>query len=322
MKKVFVTMLLAIVTLFCVACSAESKTEPKYYTPFFDSLVKIEQISGESTQNKNGDNLNDSERSKCDEVFERINQYYELEIPKPSVKKSTFEDFYGYSMVNSIDVVASYDEETKTIFLFNELNEYNVSVLAHEYIHYVADMLNKYNTEYVGFVYAKNEYIMGRYFSEGACNYISTRVYPHPDDTSVYEYETHVASLFATTIGEKEFANTYFSGDLDMLRVDFNQALEDIYPYESFDGCEWEPFDTFIATQETYFHLLSRIDENPEVIIPAIFTLVNSMEETMFIYGEQKDLKKEFQEIIRMFIKNSYRIDWAGYSQIQEIADI
>lgn len=321
MKKFLVTMLLAVVTLFGTACNAESKAEPEFYTPCFDFLIELDYVSDETPTPELSHALSSSEKKKCYEVFETINTYYGLTVSKPKVEKSTFEDYYGFSMENSIMVTASYNPEKKTIFLFSDLDDYSISILAHEYIHYVADMLNN-SSMYQGFRYDKNGYAMGKYFDEGACNYISTRVYPHPDDTSVYEYETHVANLFAVAIGEKEFANAYFYGDLDMLRLDFNKAIENIYPCENFEGNEWNQFDTFIATQETYFNFLQIIDTNPDLIRPAVFQMVNSMEETMFFYGKQKNVKSHMQKIIKSFLDNSYMIDWNGYSQIKKIAEL
>lgn len=321
MKK-FVTMLLAVVTLFCTACSAESKAKPEFYTPCFDFLVELDQISKESTTTANGNELSYSEKEKCDEVFEKINTYYGLTIPKPHVEKTTFEDYYGVSSGNSIMVTATYNSEKNVIYLFSDLDEYTTSTLAHEYIHYVADVLGNKSSMCNGFRYDKNGYALGKYFNEGACNYISTKVYPHPKDTSIYEYETHIASLFATAIGEKEFTEAYFNGDLETLRLDFNKTIESIYPCENFEGSEFDQFDTLIATQEAYYNFLNIIDTNPELLTPAVFQLINSMEETMFIYGTQKGVKSEMQEITRTFLDNSYRIDWDGFSQIKQIAEI
>lgn len=322
MKKFLVTMLLAVVTLFGTACNAESKAEPEFYTPVFDFLVKLDQISEESTTNTSGNELSSSEKEKCYEVFETINTYYGLTVPKPPVEKTTFKDYYGFSTGNSITVTATYNAEKKTIFLFSDLDDYSTSILAHEYIHYVADVLDNKSSMCQGFRYDKNGYAMGKYFDEGACNYVSTRVYPHPNDTSIYEYETHVANLFAVAIGEKEFAKAYFYGDVDTLRLDFNKAVETIYPCENFEGNEWDQFDTLIATQEAYFNFLKIIDTNPDLLRPAVFQMVNSMEEMMFFYGKQRDVKSQMQEITRTFLKNSYMIDWAGFSEIEKIAEI
>lgn len=175
MKKILVTMLLAVVTLFCAACNAESKAEPEFYSPVFDFLVKLDQISEESTNNEyRGNELSSSEKEKCNEVFETINTYYGLTVPKPPVEKTTFEDYYGFSTENSITVTATYNTEKETIFLFSDLDDYSISILAHEYTHYVADMLHDKSSMHQGFRYDKNGYIMGKYFDEGACNYIST----------------------------------------------------------------------------------------------------------------------------------------------------
>ena len=322
MKKILVTMLLAVVTLFCAACNAESKTEPEFYAPVFDFLVKLDQISEESTTNTSGNELSSSEKEKCNEVFETINDYYGLTVPKPPVEKTTFEEYYGFSTGNSIMVTATYNTEKKTIFLFSDLDDYSISILAHEYIHYVADMLSNKSSMHQGFRYDKNGYTMGKYFDEGACNYISTRIYPHPNDTSIYEYETHVASLFAAAIGEKEFAKAYFHGDIDTLKSDFNSSLETIYPCENFDGKEWNQFDALIASEEAYFNFLKIIDTNPDLLRPAVFQMVNSMEEMMFFYGKQKAVKSQMQKITRTFLKDSYMIDWAGFSEIKKIAEL
>lgn len=148
------------------------------------------------------------------EVFEKIAGKYNLSnTDMPAIKSLTNDDFKSASSMN---VMARYSPELKTVIIAKNFGEEGKSYLCHEYFHYLSD--NKDDNS-LGFEYLidsnKETYLVGHGLNEGVTNFFSTKVYKHPEGTCIYEFETHIADMLSVAYGEEELWNYFINGDIE-----------------------------------------------------------------------------------------------------------
>ena len=296
-----------------------TEEEPKYYYSF-PLIVTVDHDNNDITdyEKYGGNELSDSQKDVCCQVYMNIITYYGLTDKKMPKFCSAKTMPYSNTKLN---VAAFYSSKDKTIYLkedFSGEDQYDLAILAHEICHSLVGDGNytMYNLD--------SNYATGMTFNEGCVNYISSQLYPYPSDVSVYEYPTHFVKLFANGIGEEKFRKAFFDWDIETMRQDFNEVVseyyknvEDIYH----PGLILSPFDALIGNLDMYDGLLNTItDETYENNRDLIMKLVNSMDEELVIYNVKKE-RTNASEIVKSFVANENRITWSYFSKLLEIAE-
>lgn len=256
--------------------------------------------------NPKGEKLKEDQIQKVSKIFENITNYYGIEKEMPEIRVVTEEEMN--SETGSINVTGKYFRDMNVIYIVEDFEE---ATVAHEMVHYLSGE---------GLIYVSNGMQFGRLFDEGVTNYLSTRIYEFPEEGyCVYELETHQAEMLASIIGEDKLAEAYFSGDITILRDEFNATLRDIYENEIVEGVELTPFDVYVGCIDAYFMFLSNIEYDTEVIIDYISMEADTIESMMMMYGRQKGKESELKELVKNLIANEEMIAWSYYTSFSEM---
>ncbi len=316
LKLIIITVLLIFVVSFIAVVIAEALDPRDYYIPCALVSPNTEDISEESYSDDfllaksiepSKDVLN-----KMHEIYNNLCDYYKLNKDEPRYRIISKKDLAKYYGSSSMEIHGLYSYKYQTIFVSDDFSTNSIPVIAHEMLHYLSDN----NDAMLGCKYEYQGKCFGYSLSEGLTNYFSSKVYPYPESSCVYEYETHIASLLAEAFGEEKLLSCYISSDITALKNDFNTTLSEIYTDEVVYGVRLSAFDVFVDNLEYYAILLNVIEEiNPQML----FNLVNSEEETLLNYCQYKGKEKEFSELTKTFLLNETLISWSYYSKIPEI---
>lgn len=331
MKKVIYALLMAICAIFILTscettansisdtASAVEMPEVRENVPsmYYPDIFYYEE--GEDSgvyEFSTSSEPNDYIYELANSVFAKVNKYYGIEKSAPNIKIVPNEEFD--MLTGGVEIFATYKSEDKTIYIKKSFSRRYVAVLAHEYLHYLSD-----NGDKQGLKYNNENALLAKAFNEGATNYLTIQVFNYPDDTCVYEFETHVAELFATSIGEEKFAKAYFESDIQTLKTEFNQKTQETYPVEEMNGYNFDQFDVLVATLDSYELWLNELGYTGNTVyIEPTMRAVNSVEQTMLYFANQSGKKDEALQIMRKFLKDEYQISWSYYSKIPELAEM
>lgn len=282
----------------------------KYYTyynpaPIFDDVQEDSNVAAE--QSPRGKELDEEQKHQVGEIFERLTEYYGIEKEMPEMRVISFEEMNG-GTGTAVDMTGRYDKQLNVIYITPKFEE---ATVAHEMMHYFSGD---------GLRYTFNGKRFGKFFSEGVTNYLSTKLYPFPDEVySIYELETHQAEMLATVIGDDKLAEAYFTGDITSLREDFNSTLSDWYGNVILEDVELTPFDIYVGCIDAYFMFMTFIDEDTETVIEYISLEADTIESMMLAYGIKKGKSEEQKKLINKLLQNEDRISWSYYTSFSEM---
>lgn len=306
-SAVSAVVVIIVTALIIVAAVTEKKQGYDYY---YEQPIAYKTTETSPTSDQDDEEyvqLNKETLDTCQGIYNTIIQYYNLSNPMPA-----FYATHTY-MKGESAIYGHYDREKNVIFVSEDVDdkEMFIAVVAHEICHY---LVNK--EEFAGYGYMVEDYTFGTQLEEGCTNYISTKVYPFPKGTCVYEYETHCAEILANAYGEEKFVEDYFNHDFQSIRDDFNTALKDVYP--DCDGTEYVPikmttFDVFAGNLELYNACLNISDTN------GLRMCANSCEEQLLKYSQQKG--KDSTKYTRLLIDNQYMIPWSRVTDFNKIME-
>ena len=288
MKKLIVSLLFVVCCMIFSACKAEEIRY--YYSAPVASVENEEKISSEITS------ISDEQKEICLEVYQKLVSYYKIEKTVPNFSYFGKNDYSDTETL--MNVRAYYDSNNKTVYIktgFSK-NKNDIATVCHELLHYLSD-----NGE--GAYYTVGKYRLGNKFLEGVTNYLSTQIYEFDGSTSIYEFETHVAKMFANAFGEDNLRKSYFTNDWSSLKADFDALMCEYYPNEEYEEETFSPFDVFMGNMNTYNLLLSVIDVFPESM-QDIIKVCDSCEEEIYLYNSVKGNKDSAEVIIKDFLKN------------------
>ena len=297
MRKVYVVVTLVIVLALAGCCDAKYYCNEAYASPVEEKQEEQEEeivlLEGE-------------ELELCQKVYTDVSEFYSISKEPPTFCVMQ-EDLSDRNM--QVDAYSNKDK----IYVRSgaALTEEGKALIAHELCHYFGKV-----------TYEEQNYTFGRSFNEGVTNYLSTQVYAFPEDFCIYEYETHIAKMFASAIGEEELRNCYFNSDVEKLRSDFNETMKDIYPeHERMprSNIKVTAFEIFVGNLDWYSANLAVIAPGPDFYATKamIGTLVNSCEEEMLKYNEQKGV--DARELTRQLVVNERQIGWSYISKFNEM---
>ena len=298
MRKVYVVCVTLVMVLALAGCC-----DAKYYCneAYANPVEEMQEEAEVETVLLEGEEL-----ELCQKVYTDVSEYFSINKEPPTFcvmqeeKNSANMQVDGYSFKNNIYVRPG-----------AVLTESGKALIAHEVCHYLGNL-----------TYEEQNYSFGKSFNEGVTNYLSTQVYSFPEEECIYEYETHVAKMFASAIGEEELRKCYFNSDVETLRSDFNETMKDIYPrHERMQDSNIKvtAFDIFVGNLDWYSINLAIIAPGPSFIATKemIGKLVNSCEEEMLKYNEQKGV--DARELTRQLVSNEKKIAWSMISKFNEM---
>lgn len=307
MKKVRILSIVMAMLLFVTSCG---KKGPTYYVnPDMFSGVTKETTSGSLFATVS--DPREKTFSIVREVFDNLSAFYGIKKDFPTIKEVPAQEIHA-----DTGILAVYYPVTKTIYISDYIpcsSSDMKALVAHEIMHYFSD-----NEKSVGFKYYMDNNLLGNSLNEGVANYFSTKLYPIDVHFSLYEYETHIANLFAMAFGEEELLKAFLSSDIESLKADFNSALSDVYPEEQIGDITLTPFDMFANNFDLYEYNLMRSDDEH---FQVSFLFANSTEEMLKFYCESKDLKNAFSDETNNFLEYKSIIPWKDFSYLYSIAN-
>jgi len=322
-KRISLLALFLVLVVCLGACDDKGQQDNAvvYYCPTFFLLDYSEPTTIKTSE------LSEPSKEQieiCSQVIETISRKYKMQKAKPNIKCMP-DEYFG--ITDSLIGTAKYDEISKCILIPQSFNESGKSYFAHEYLHYLSD----YGGTEIGSKYIiededGSKYLMGSALNESIANYFSIQVFPHPKDTCIYEYETHVAAQLAICVGEENLWTAFTTGNWNKVASFFNDSLKGLYFEESYGNLSFTPFEIMELSLDEYQFLLAYTDE---IITDYGFDQwkdnfasdVNSIEEMLINsanhVGKHNEAKKEAEH----FLQNcSGKLDFASYTYIERIA--
>ena len=310
-KKVISILLIVVLAVSLCSCTTpRNNVAPYYYTvaPFTETSDNSEEVFF-----ANHTTPSDTILSEMYEIFDNLTSFYGIEKDYPNFQVVSSSEL---QWSDALDITGFYDSSTKTVYVSDSFNRKSIPTIAHEIMHYLSD-----NGDVYGLMYQKNSYTLGSAITEGITSYFSAQVYPFGNHTSVYEYETHIASLMAIALGEDKLLNAYLASDVESIANDFNLALENIYPMEKINRFAFTPFDIFLNNLDYYTTILSLLSPSLEnslydALSSYSMDLVNSCEETMMYYCAEKGCVSDYVNETSSFVDSEYIIPWSYCSAL------
>lgn len=297
-KKIFALAMVAILSLmFFTSCG---KKEPEFFEKGY-AYVTPDYYFTEVKQPK-GVEPSEALQEKIENIFETLCTQYNIqkELPKIEViTKKQAKKFWGNT--DEVGDLGQYNDGV--LYLLENCHE---GVIAHELCHYLSD-----NGEVEGMHYQAEDIIIGRYFNEGITNYFSTKLFPHDEYYSIYEYETHVAKLLAIIYGEENLQNAYFSGNPEGLRNDINACIQEYYEVYHLNGVPMYAFEAMATSIDTYTMAYLYAVQGPAVDefyyedIALSNAEAQSVEEMLLFYAREKGVEKEVKKEIKSFMDSN-----------------
>lgn len=297
-KKILALAMVAILSLmFLTSCG---KKEPE----FFQKGYAYDTPSSYFTEVEQPTGVEPSEalQEKIENIFETLCTQYNIqkELPKIEViTKAQAKKFWGTT--DEGGDLGQYNDGV--LYLIEDCHE---GVIAHELCHYLSD-----NGELGGMHYQAGNIILGRYLDEGITNYFSTKLFPHDEYYSIYEYETHVAKILAMIYGEENLQNAYFSGNPEELRNDINACIQEYYEVYHLNGTPMYAFEAMATSLDTYTMAYLYAMQGPSVdeFYYEDLALSNveaqSVEEMLLFYAREKGVKKEVKKEIESYMNST-----------------
>lgn len=301
MKKKILALVMATISAFSFL-TACGKNEPEFFYMGFayeisnDFFSESEQPTGTAPSNEL--------KERVENIFETLCKQYDLqkELPKIEVlTRAQAEEFWGST--EDFGDLAQYNNGV--LYLIEESHD---GVIAHELCHYLSD-----NGKLGGLFYQTDNVILGRYLNEGVTNYFSTKIFPHNEYYTIYEYETHIARILSIAYGEENLKNAFFSGNPEELRVDINECLQKYYDVYSLNnvGIPMYAFEAMATSLDTfskaYAYTLQEFiagqDYREDMTLS--LTEAQSVEEMLVFYAREKGAEEEVKEEIEQFLNTS-----------------
>jgi hypothetical protein len=323
-----VTLSVCMVIMLCfTSCAAKTNDFEDYNPQICLSPVMDYEASWSYCNNDIQDATEPTElqMSICNKVMDMVYQIYTINKERPKIVCKPDSYFKGESS-GSMNAMARYLAPVDTIVISQSFDDTQKSFFCHELMHYFSD--TDKDSDFVGLEYSmsngQEECMLGLGLNEGIANYFSTKIYQHPKEFCIYEFETHVAAEIAAVYGDSELWRGFTSGDYESLRNHFNQCVGTIYPSKTCENYNLTPFDLFQSTMDDYYYFMVSFDGYAyeygyEAATKHFASNVNTIESMMLNYGTTIGKRSDVQaQMTKLLSTCSANIDFKNLSKIEQ----
>ena len=222
------------------------------------------------------------------DLFITVTEYFNVTIEPPQIKRIDDQDqSYG----------GFYNRSDGTIYINTSCDlPYFETIIVHEIIHYISD-----GNIYSGIVYTLDIQGdiagMGSYLNEGLTEYFAQEIKHFnyvKNELDVYYFESYVAKILSTIIGEEKLKEIYLNNSYQELKDLFNKHLDTSFGLHE-DDINLDAFDFFCMQVDAYS---TEYDEYVKGL------RMNSILDELLIIAKGEGKEKEVKKIINEFGNN------------------